>query len=275
PREDCVSHSRILLGSARTARSPAFAHFHARSNLSVAGAHRPPTYNRPMSVAAGSTHTITARPIRRLPELLVNQIAAGEVVERPASVVKELIDNAIDAGATRILIDLERGGIELIRVTDDGRGIPHADVPLALAPHATSKISTAEDLDRIATMGFRGEALASIASVSRLSPRTRTREQPGASLIEAEGDTVGAVQPAAGPVGTSVTVRNLFFNTPARRKFLRTQGTEQGHCLDVIRELALSHPAIGFSATTDGRAAIDLAPEQSPRARVLAVLGRE
>ncbi len=217
----------------------------------------------------------TTRRIRRLPELLVNQIAAGEVVERPASVVKELIDNAIDAGATRISVDLERGGIELVRVTDDGSGIPPDDVPLALAPHATSKIAVAEDLDRIATMGFRGEALASIASVSRLSLRTRSREQPGASLLEAEGEIVGAVQPAPGAVGTSVIVRNLFFNTPARRKFLRTQGTEQGHCLDVIRELALSHPAIGFCATTDGRAVLDLPPNQSPRERVLAVMGKE
>ncbi|UCD76854.1 MAG: ATP-binding protein, partial [Phycisphaerales bacterium] len=148
-------------------------------------------------------------PIHRLPALLVNQIAAGEVIERPASVVKELVENAIDAGAGRIDIAIEQGGKELIRVADDGCGIPLQEMPLALAAHATSKIETADDLDVIATMGFRGEALASIASVSRISLLSRPSEQEGAALIEGEGDMIGQPRPAAGPKGPAVTVRNL------------------------------------------------------------------
>jgi DNA mismatch repair protein MutL len=217
----------------------------------------------------------STRPIRRLPPLLVNQIAAGEVVERPASVVKELLDNALDAGATRITVELEQGGVELVRITDDGAGIPADQLPLALAPHATSKVSTVDDLDRIATYGFRGEALASIASVARVSLRSRTAADTGASEIRAEGDRVEPVQPAAGPVGTCVTVRNLFFNTPARRKFLRTPPTEQGHCVDTASDLAISHPAVGFTIVCDGRRVLEVPPDQSPRERALAVLGRE
>jgi DNA mismatch repair protein MutL len=213
--------------------------------------------------------------IRTLPPLLVNQIAAGEVVERPASVVKELVDNALDAGASRITVELETGGIELIRVTDDGRGISAAELPLAPAPHATSKIAAPEDLDRIATMGFRGEALASITSVARFSIRSRTGADAGASTLDAEGETVGPVRPAPGPVGTSVTVRNLFFNTPARRKFLRTPTTEQGHCRDIVESLAMSHPAVGFTLTADGRTLVDLPPNHSPRERIVAILGKE
>ncbi len=215
------------------------------------------------------------RQIRVLPPLVANQIAAGEVVERPASVVKELLDNALDAGATRILVELQTGGIELVRVTDDGHGIPPEQLPLALHPHATSKINSAEDLAKIATMGFRGEALASISSVSRLALRSRTPAYPGASLIEAEGDVTQPTAPAPGPVGTSVTVRNLFFNTPVRRKFLRTPNTEQGKCLDVVRELAMAHPALGFTLVCDGKTAIDVPAEQTPRERVVAILGKE
>ncbi|MEC9374147.1 MAG: DNA mismatch repair endonuclease MutL, partial [Planctomycetota bacterium] len=164
---------------------------------------------------AAPASTLSPR-IRALPALLVNQIAAGEVVDRPASVVRELIDNAIDAGAERITLELEQGGVELIRVTDNGRGIDAEDLPLAVAPHAPSKIAAPEDLTRIATMGFRGEALASIASVSRLSIRSRARNADAASIIEIEGDRITPVRPDAGPVGTVVSVRNLFFNTPAR-----------------------------------------------------------
>jgi DNA mismatch repair protein MutL len=222
-----------------------------------------------------SQSVVTRRPIRKLPPLLVNQIAAGEVVERPASVVKELVENALDAGARRIVVELEQGGVELVRVTDDGCGIPEDELGLAIAPHATSKVSTPEDLDRIGTMGFRGEAIASIASVSRLSIRSRTREQPGGALIEVEGDRVSPVAPAAGPVGTVVSVRNLFFNTPARRKFLRTPQTEQGHCVEAVTALAIAHPGVGFSVTCDGRAALDVPPGQEPRDRALAVLGAE
>ena len=216
-----------------------------------------------------------AGKIARLPTLLVNQIAAGEVVERPASVVKELLENALDSGATRIRVELEAGGVELVRVTDDGCGIGPEDLPLAIAPHATSKIASASDLDRIATFGFRGEALASIASVSRMAIRSRTGASPGASQMEVEGDVAGEVRPASGAVGTSVSVRNLFFNTPARRKFLRTPGTEKTRCLDVVRECAMAHPAVAFEAVVDGKVAIDLPPGQGPRERALALLGEE
>jgi len=220
------------------------------------------SYNRPM-------------PIRRLPALLVNQIAAGEVIERPASVVKELVENAIDAQAMRIDISIEEGGKELIRISDDGTGMSLDELPLAIAPHATSKIERAEDLDAIATLGFRGEALASIASVSRMSIVSRPREQTGAGLIEIEGDAAGEPRPAAGAPGTTVTVRNLFFNTPARRKFLRTDQTETGRVADTVHNLALAHPAIGFALTIDGRRTLDLPPDQTPAERVLAIIGEE
>ncbi|MCC6659447.1 MAG: DNA mismatch repair endonuclease MutL [Phycisphaerales bacterium] len=213
--------------------------------------------------------------IRPLPALLVNQIAAGEVVERPASVVKELVENALDAGAARITVELEQGGIELIRVSDDGRGIDAEQLALAVAPHATSKLREAADLDRIGTLGFRGEALASIASVSRLLIRSRTRRTDAAAQIDAEGDRVSPVAPASGPAGTAVTVRNLFFNTPARRKFLRTPPTESSRCADVVCGLAMAHPDVGFCLTADGRRTLDLSPGQTPRQRVLAVLGPE
>ncbi len=213
--------------------------------------------------------------IRALPALLVNQIAAGEVVERPASVVKELVDNALDAGAGRVFVELEQGGVELVRVSDDGGGISREDLDMAVAAHATSKISTVEDLDRIGTMGFRGEALASIAAVSRLSIRSRTADEPGAWRIDASGAEIAPVRPDSGPVGTTVSVRNLFFNTPARRKFLRAPGTEQSHCVEIVRSLAMAHPRIGFRVTADGRSLVDLAPGHSPRERVEAVLGAE
>jgi DNA mismatch repair protein MutL len=214
-------------------------------------------------------------PICVLPPLLVNQIAAGEVIERPASVVKELIENAIDAGATRIDVTLERGGKELVQVTDDGVGIPPDELALAVAPHATSKIDRAEDLDTIATMGFRGEALASIASVSRLTLRSRDASGDAATVIEVEGGTVTAPRPEPGPRGTTVIVRNLFFNTPARRKFLKTDQTETTRSAETVRTLALGHPSIGFTLTHDGRRRLELPPNQAPRDRVLGVLGRE
>jgi DNA mismatch repair protein MutL len=221
------------------------------------------------------TQAAIHQPIKVLPALVANQIAAGEVVERPASVVKELVENALDAGAERITVELEQGGIELVRVTDDGRGMPEADLPLAVAPHATSKIASVDDLDRIGTLGFRGEALASIASVSRLSIRSRTAEQTGAAVIDVEGDRVSPAKPAPGAVGTSVTVRNLFFNTPARRKFLRTVATEQERCIDALRQLAIAHPAVGFTVSCDGRVTLDVPAQQSPPQRAVAVLGKE
>lgn len=214
-------------------------------------------------------------PIRRLQPLLVNQIAAGEVIERPASVAKELIENAIDAGATRIDVAIEQGGKELVRVIDDGCGIAASELPLALAPHATSKIATAADLDAIATMGFRGEALASMASVSRISLLSRTAEEDGAALIGGEGDDLRPPRPAPGPVGTNVTVRNLFFNTPARRKFLRTDRTEGGRVIEIVQNLALALPSIAFTLAVDGQVRLDLPPDQAARERVLAVLGED
>lgn len=227
------------------------------------------------TAAAGAPGGGSAPAIRVLPPLLVNQIAAGEVIERPASVVKELVENAIDAGAGRIAVELEAGGTSLVRVSDDGRGLARHELGLALTPHATSKIAEAGDLDRIATMGFRGEALASIASVARVSIRSRVAGSEAGWSIAQEGDTRHEPSPAAGPVGTAVTVRDLFFNTPARRKFLRTERTERGRCLDWVRDLAMAHPMIGFTVTEGGRSLLELAPEQGPRRRAVELLGRE
>lgn len=214
-------------------------------------------------------------PIGVLPPLLANQIAAGEVVERPASVVKELVENALDAGCARVTVELAQGGIELVRVSDDGVGIPEGELALALAPHATSKVRTPEDLERIGTLGFRGEALASILSVSRLSLRSRRAGPGDGAMIEGEGDRLGPPRPAPGPTGTTVTVRTLFFNTPARRKFLRTPATEQARCVESLRAIAMARPGVGFRLTCDGRTALDLPPGQSPRDRVLDLLGPE
>ncbi len=205
----------------------------------------------------------------------MNQIAAGEVIERPASVVKELVENAIDAGATRVRVELTEGGIELIRIVDDGCGMTADELPLALASHATSKLREEADLDRVGTLGFRGEAVASIASVTRLSIRSRTRDDDSAHEIRAAGADIEPVRPASGPVGTVFEVRNLYFNTPARRKFLRTPTTERTRCVDWVRRLALAHPAVGFVVEGEGRRMLDVAPGQSPRERTLAVLGNE
>ncbi len=214
-------------------------------------------------------------PIRPLPPLLVNQIAAGEVIERPASVVKELIENGIDAEAGRIDVAIENGGKDLIRVTDDGHGIRFDELAIALAPHATSKIESVADLEAIATLGFRGEAIASMVSVSRVTLLSRPPDQEQAGRIEAEADAIAEPRPAPGPVGTTVTVRNLFFNTPARRKFLRTDQTEAARVAETIDGLALSHPAIGFTLTVGRRRRLELPPGQPPRRRVLAVIGSE
>jgi DNA mismatch repair protein MutL len=214
-------------------------------------------------------------PIRRLSPLLVNQIAAGEVIERPASVVKECIENSIDAGATRIDVAIENGGRDLIRIADNGSGIPLDELTLAIAPHATSKIEKQEDLDAIATMGFRGEALASIASISRLSIVSRPPASAEAGMIEIEGDRITGPRPCGGPPGTAIAVRNLFFNTPARRKFLKTDQTESGRVSDIVQNLALAHPTIAFTLRIDDRLTLELPPDQSPRRRVLDVLGTE
>ena len=194
--------------------------------------------------------------IHQLPPLLANQIAAGEVIERPASVIKELLENSIDAGAKKILISIEGSGVKLIKVTDDGYGIAKDDLALALTRHATSKLTKVEDLQAIATLGFRGEALASIASVSRLKLISATAAGQGWE-ISVEGDTALASQPASHPVGTTIIIRDLFFNTPARRKFLRSEKTEFEHIELLIQRLALAHPQIGFKLIHNQRLVYD------------------
>lgn len=216
-------------------------------------------------------------PIKTLPPQLVNQIAAGEVVERPASVVKELLENSLDAGAGRIEIEIEQGGVKLIRVRDDGRGIPKQELALALARHATSKVSSLEDLESIHSMGFRGEALPSISSVSRLSLISKTADEDAGYEISGDGGThIEPPKPAAHPVGATVTVRDLFYNTPARRKFLRTDKTEFKHIETLVSRLALSRFDVGFTLQHDRRRVLTLAPcrEQIDRERRIAeVLG--
>ena len=192
-------------------------------------------------------------PIHILPPEVANKIAAGEVVERPASVVKELIENAIDAGATEIRVEAREGGRRLIRVQDNGCGIPAAEVELAFARHATSKLHTAEDLTRITTLGFRGEALTSIAAVSRLTMLTRTAEEPSGTLLRLEGGKIVAREHRGMPPGTTVTVEHLFFNVPARLKFLRTAATEAGHIHRIVTRYALAYPERRFSLVSDGR----------------------
>jgi len=181
---------------------------------------------------------MTMHAIRALPDLLINQIAAGEVVERPAAALKEVLENSLDAGATQIDVDLAAGGVKRLRVADNGAGIEREDLALAVARHATSKIAVVTDLESIATLGFRGEALASIAAVSRFALASRANGRPHAWRIEVEGGTVSPVAPAALATGTTVTVEELYFNTPARRKFLRTEGTEWAHCDEAFRRIA-------------------------------------
>ncbi len=212
-------------------------------------------------------------PIQVLPPAVAAQIAAGEVVERPASVVKELVENSIDAGATHIAVEVREGGVRLIRVTDDGEGIPATEVPLAFARHATSKLQAIEDLERLGTLGFRGEALPSIAAVSRTTLVTRTRAEPAGSLIVIEGGEVREQGRRGAPAGTTVTVEHLFSTVPARRKFLRAPATEAGHIVILLRRYALAYPEIAFHLLVDGRTMLRSSGNGQARDALLAVYG--
>ncbi|MBK7877919.1 MAG: DNA mismatch repair endonuclease MutL [Planctomycetes bacterium] len=229
------------------------------------------------SSAPSSSGSAAARAprIAVLSEHVRNQIAAGEVIERPASALKELVENALDAGATHLVIDLEEGGAKLVRVTDDGVGMSRADLELAFVPHATSKLATVDDLEHIASLGFRGEALASMGVVARCSIRTRERESLTGWRIENEGGRLSGPVEAGSPAGTSVEVRDLFYNVPARRRFLKTAATELGRCLDVVQRLALAHVGIGFVVTHDGRRVFDVEPAMDLRARIRRAFGAE
>ncbi|VTS86662.1 DNA mismatch repair endonuclease MutL [Streptococcus gordonii] len=191
--------------------------------------------------------------IIELPEILANQIAAGEVIERPSSVVKELVENSIDAGASQITIEIEEAGLKTIQVTDNGEGIDHEDVPLALRHHATSKIKKQADLFRIRTLGFRGEAIPSIASVSRFTIETATENGQHGTLLVAQGGEIEEHEPTSSPVGTKIKIEDLFFNTPARLKYMKSQQAELSHIVDVINRLSLAHPEVAFTLISDGR----------------------
>ena len=217
-------------------------------------------------------------PIRILPSELIDQIAAGEVIERPASVIKELVENSLDAGAHRIEVDVERGGVGLMRVRDDGCGIGAEELPVAICRHATSKIAVLDDLAAISTLGFRGEALPSIGSVSRLRVTSRPAHAERAAEIGIDGGATTAVRPAAHPPGTTVEVRDLFFNIPARRKFVRSVATETGHIVRLIERLALSRPDVSFRLRSGERVLLDAplpAREPGGEERLAQVLGRE
>jgi DNA mismatch repair protein MutL len=212
--------------------------------------------------------------IRLLPNQLISQIAAGEVVERPASALKELLENSLDAGSTDINVSLLQGGVKQLRVVDNGTGVPFDDLALALTRHATSKIGSLEDLESVASLGFRGEALASIASVSRTHFISRHADEKHAWRIASDGNHIEAAEPAALDAGTIVEVNDLYFNTPARRKFLKTEGTEFGHCEDAFKRVALSRPDVGFMLQHNGRALMRLSASQ-PEKRFTEVLGAD
>lgn len=212
--------------------------------------------------------------INILPEELSNRIAAGEVVERPASVVKELFENAVDAGADNIVVEIERAGSRLIRVSDNGCGMDENDALLCFSPHATSKINCAEDIDRIVTLGFRGEALPSIASVSRFSLKTRTADTPAGLEIELEGGKVVSQKPAGMPVGTVMTVRDLFYNVPARKKFLKSPATEEAHIQEMVIALALGFPEVSVTLKFDNKIALQCSGSADPGTRAAGLFGK-
>jgi DNA mismatch repair protein MutL len=213
--------------------------------------------------------------IRQLPPLVVTKIAAGEVIERPASVVKELVENAIDAGSTRIEIDLDQGGTERIQVVDDGCGIEPDDLPLAFASHATSKLATADDLFCIDTMGFRGEALASVGGVAKVTLQSRTHDREIGAELTCDGGDLSPVRPWNGAPGTRITVRHLFFNTPVRKKFLKATATELGHTCEAVTRLALAHPHLHLVLRNNGRVVYDVPATVDPRDRIGPFFGTE
>lgn len=213
--------------------------------------------------------------IRILPDTLANQIAAGEVVERPASVIKELVENAIDAGARRVSVDIELGGRRLMRISDDGHGMTRDDAILAFERHATSKIRTLEDLAAIGTLGFRGEALASIASVAKVELTTKIEDELAATRVIIEGGRLIDVKDAARDTGTTIAVRDLFFNTPARRKFMRSEATENYHIASIVTHYALAHPEIAFTLTNNGREVLRASPAKDLRERSFQIFGSQ
>ena len=241
---------------------------HGRMAVSDAGLHASPHFS------CAINRILSEYPsIRVLPELLINQIAAGEVVERPAAALKEILENSLDAGVTRIDIELTQGGVKRLRVADDGRGMSADDLPLAMARHATSKIASLNDLERVASLGFRGEALASLAAISRLTITSRKTQAKFANRIEAVGGLLSQVEPAALEAGTVVMAEDLFFNTPARRKFLKTEATEFSHCLDAAQRIAMAVPHVAISLTHNGRSVWQYQMSDSAK-RISAILGK-
>ena len=238
---------------------------------------KPPASRGSAERGTGATGPYAASPrptpIRALPDTLISQIAAGEVVERPASALRELLDNALDAGATRIVVRLQGGGLELLAVEDNGCGIAAAELPLALARHATSKITSLHDLENARSLGFRGEALASMAAVGELEIVSRRAGEAAAS-VRAEGGVVHPVSPAAADFGTSVSLRRLFHEIPARRSFLKSAATEGGWCVEMVRRAALAHPLVGFTLWQDGRQSLQLPATDDPLRRLGDVLGK-
>src|SRR5713101_7125327 len=213
--------------------------------------------------------------IRILPEAVANRIAAGEVVERPASVVKELLENALDAGAKTIRVEVEAGGKRMIRVLDDGHGMSHDDALLAFERHATSKLRSADDLLSIATLGFRGEALPTIAAVSRLLLETRAEEDAEGTRVEFAGGKLVNVKPAGLPVGTTISVADLFYSVPARRKFLKSETTELGHIASLVTHYALANPGRQFILSTPTQQIVDCSPVERLAERVYQLFGKQ
>ena len=210
-----------------------------------------------------------------LPEELTNKIAAGEVIERPASIVKELLENALDAGATEVTVELQKGGKEFIRVMDNGEGMARRDASLAFDRHATSKIASFDDLYRVRTFGFRGEALPSVAAVSRVELLTRKGESPSGTRVVVEAGKLKTVSDAGCPAGTAVSVSRIFDNVPVRKKFLKQDATEQGHCIDVISRIALAHPGVRFSVLAAGKRLLDIPGTGNPYDRIVFLLGQD